>query len=101
MIRKYRHLSDKNKISKFPQVGKMSTDSNICHTSVFNLAYAIAARFTNHRGWSVLFSSLLSFFSSTRFHRPSLTLPLNAARALSTFQHVREWSGRRTVSDPL
>jgi len=24
----------KNKISKFPQVGKMSTDSNIFHTSV-------------------------------------------------------------------
>jgi len=34
VIRKYRHLSGKNKISKFPQVGKMSTDSNICHTSV-------------------------------------------------------------------
>jgi len=29
VIRKYRHLSGKNKISKFPQVGKMSTDSNI------------------------------------------------------------------------
>ena len=35
MIRKYRHLSGKNKISKFLQVGKISTDSNICHTSVY------------------------------------------------------------------
>jgi len=34
VTRKYRHLSGKNKISKFPQVGKMSTDSNILHTSV-------------------------------------------------------------------
>ena len=34
MIRKYRHLSGKKKIPKFPQVGKMSTDSNIYHTSV-------------------------------------------------------------------
>ena len=34
MIRKYRHLGGKDKISKFPQVGKMSTDSNILHTSV-------------------------------------------------------------------
>ena len=34
MVRKYRHLSGKNKISKFPQVCKMSSDSNICHTSV-------------------------------------------------------------------
>ena len=30
VIRKYRHLSGKNKISIFPQVCKMSTDSNIC-----------------------------------------------------------------------
>jgi len=35
VIRKYRHLSGKNKISKFLQVGKISTDSNICHTSVY------------------------------------------------------------------
>jgi len=34
VIRKYRHLSGKNKISKCPQVGKTSTDSNILHTSV-------------------------------------------------------------------
>jgi len=38
VIRKYRQLSGKNKISKFPQVGKMITDSNICHTFVDTLA---------------------------------------------------------------
>ena len=77
----------------------MSTDSNIFHTSVLNLAYAIAASFTNHRGGLSHFLS--SLLPTTRFHRPSLTLPLNVAGALSTFQHVREWPGRRTVSDPL
>ena len=38
MIRKYRHLSGKNKISKFPQVGKMSTDSNIILSHVCNFS---------------------------------------------------------------
>ena len=42
MVRKYRHLSGKNKISKFSQVCKMSTDSNICHTSVVTECVGLA-----------------------------------------------------------
>jgi len=44
MIRKYRHLSGKNKMSKFPKVGKMSTDSNICHTSVEVEAFLVSGQ---------------------------------------------------------
>ena len=46
MIRKCRHLIGKNKISKFPQVGKMSTDSNICHTSVTVESYTVVMLLT-------------------------------------------------------
>jgi len=37
-------LSQKNEISKFSQVGRMSTDSNICHTSVQTAYTALAER---------------------------------------------------------
>jgi len=46
VIRKCRHLSGKNKISKFPQVGKMSTDSNI-FSHVCNTLHCTAALLFN------------------------------------------------------
>jgi len=62
VIRKYRYLIGKNKISKFTQVGKMSTGSNICHTSVHVVGLFISYAFP------------LTFFLA--FLLPYLSFPL-------------------------
>ena len=80
MIRKYRHLSDKNKISKFQQVGKMSTDSNIFHTSV--LASALLCRF-------------VAYISTAGFKQPLFLTAYHAAGSASELSMgwVDPWVG--------
>ena len=67
VIRKYRHLSGKNKISKFQQVGKISTDSNIFSYVCKRVAYVTA-------NYSALSSNWLgaSHWTSSGLTHPSV-----------------------------
>ena len=80
MIRKCRHLSGKNIIPKFQQVGKMSTDSDIFHTSV--LASALLCRFA-------------AYISTASFEQPLFLTAYHAAGSASELSMgwVDPWVG--------